>query len=63
MKGATVYVFLAKRPIDSEAWPLVYESRELAQRSPHRASAIVEVHVPQPGDFVQIVCDVINGDK
>jgi len=54
-----VYVFFTKRPIDSQPWPLVYTDRELAEKAPHRVTAIVEVHVPAPGDFSQIVCNVI----
>lgn len=55
-----VYVFKIKSPNGKEAWPVVYTSEELALAAPHRCSAIVEVHVPEPGDFTQIVCNVIE---
>jgi len=58
--GGTVYVFFTKRPIDSQAWPLAYTGKTLALAAPHRCSAVVEVHVPEPCDFAQIVCDVIG---
>jgi hypothetical protein len=41
----TLYVFLTKRPHDREPWPLVYESRELAEAAPHRCSDVVAVSV------------------
>ena len=44
-----VYVFLSQRRHDREAWPLVYDSRELAERAPHRCSEVVEVSVTQRG--------------
>jgi hypothetical protein len=42
----TLYVFLTQRPHDREPWPLVYESRELAEAAPHRCSEVVAVCVP-----------------
>lgn len=59
MKGRTVYVFQVKRPIDTEPWPLVFEDSGRAQRAPHRVTAVVQVHLPDVGDFKQVMCDVI----
>jgi hypothetical protein len=41
----TVYVFLVKRPIDSEAWPCVYRDPDLAEKAFGRISAVVAVEI------------------
>lgn len=39
-----LYVFLMSRPCDKgDVWPVVYQSRELAEKSEHRVSEIAEV--------------------
>jgi hypothetical protein len=43
--GIPAYVFLWQRPVDKEPWPLVYSSRELAQKSNFRVSDVLEVHL------------------
>jgi hypothetical protein len=42
-----LFVFLTKRPNDKQAWPLVYQSLELALDAPHRVSAVHQVDVPE----------------
>lgn len=40
----TVYVFLVSRPCDKgESWPVVYQSRDLAESAEHRVSEVAEV--------------------
>lgn len=40
-----VYVFLRQRPIDAQAWPLVFMDRVLAEMCVDRVSDVVEVTV------------------
>ncbi len=40
-----VYVFLKRRAIDSQPWPLVFESRTLAENEPDRVSDVAEVEL------------------
>lgn len=44
-----LYVFLIKRPRDSQAWPMVYQNEQLANDAPHRVSPVVPVEVPETG--------------
>lgn len=43
---ATAYVFLHRRPLDKQAWPVIYDRRELAESCQFRVSEIVEVVLP-----------------
>lgn len=36
-----VYVFLMRRPKDTQEWPVVYESRERAEANEFRVSDVV----------------------
>jgi hypothetical protein len=40
-----VYVFLTRRPQDKQEWPCVYLSLDLAEKAPHRVSAVVPVEI------------------
>lgn len=42
-----LYVFLTKRPQDTQAWPLVYQSEQLAIDAPYRVSPVVPVEVSE----------------
>lgn len=42
-----LYVFLTKRPQDKQAWPLVYQSEQLANDAPHRVSPVMLVDVSE----------------
>lgn len=42
-----LFVFLTKRPCDSQAWPYVYQSEELALKAPHRCSRVTPVEVDE----------------
>lgn len=39
----TLYVFLMQRPHDKQAWPVVWERRDLAEAEPYRVSEIATV--------------------
>ena len=40
-----VYVFLTHRPQDKQEWPCVYLSLDLAEKAPHRVSAVVSLEI------------------
>lgn len=46
----TVYVFLMRRPQDREAWPVVYQDRELAEKAFGRVSPVVAVQLKESPD-------------
>lgn len=45
-----LYVFLYKRPADTQPWPAVYTDKDLAEKAFGRISDVVEVEVT-PNDF------------
>lgn len=45
---ATVYVFGVKRPRDSAPWFLAFTDQQLADRYPHRCTAVTAVHLYDP---------------
>jgi hypothetical protein len=42
----TVYVFWHKRPADARAWPVCYESQELAEACKFRVGPVIPVVMP-----------------
>ena len=52
-----LFVFFTQRPMDDRPWPLVYESRTLAEAAPHRCSEVVEVRVALSTTAHQAACE------
>ncbi len=48
-QGTPHYTFLVRRPVDSQAWPLIFTDAERAAKSPHRVSDITIVHLKEKG--------------
>jgi hypothetical protein len=43
----TYYAFLWRRPQDKQAMAVIYQSKDLAERCPHRVSEVVEVKLKE----------------
>lgn len=43
-----LYLFWHRRPLDKQAWPVVYESKELAETCKFRVGPVVPVMMPPP---------------
>lgn len=43
----TAYVFLHRRPMDKQAWPVIYTDHGLALACKFRVSDLVPVELPQ----------------
>jgi hypothetical protein len=46
----TYYSFLIKRPADSKPWPVIFESREAAEKYPARVSEIYVIEMTEKTD-------------
>lgn len=44
--GKEVYLFWHRRPGDKQAWPVVYESKELAEACKFRVGPLLPVRMP-----------------
>lgn len=45
-KGTLAFVFMHQRPTDKQAWPVLYQNREVAENCKFRVSELREIHVP-----------------
>ena len=57
MEARQVYVFLMRRAQDGQAWPAVYETRELAEKALGRTTAIAELCFDEDGNVLDLLLD------
>jgi len=54
MEAKQVYVFLMRRAHDGQAWPVVYEAREAAEKALGRTTAIADLCFDEDGNVVNL---------